>query len=175
MRRFPSKRAAATLSVLTLCAGWVEAGAPVAASTATADHGGKGCIVVSGLTETNTITLASAGDPTTHSGENGTTSSVIEYPDGRVFGHEQGRLVVFYGSDGVPEEMYQFTDQLTGGETFGGGVIDLTAVSTGETGSYHVVGTTGRYRGLSGTWSFVLTSRPAANTTVASVTLKLCR
>ena len=173
MRRFPTKRAAATLSVLTLCAGWVEAGS-VSASAETPDHyGAHGCITVSGLTETSVVTTANPGDPTTHAGENGTTHDVITYPDGRVFGTEDGQLAVYYDGAGVPREMYTFTDKLVGGDTFGAGVIDLVTVGAGGVGTYHVVGTSGRYRGLSGDWTFTLTTRTATGS-IAAVNLHLC-
>lgn len=175
MRRIPSARTAAALAVLTLCAGWVEAGSGSAATAPAAQPEARGCITVSGLTETATITYQNPGAPDTHQGETGVTHAVIAYPDGSQFAVEDGTFVVYIDGSGVLSEMFQFTDTFKGGTAFGGGIIPLVATGQGLPQKFTFVGTSGRYRGMTGEWDFTLTSRPSLTETLFAASLHACR
>jgi hypothetical protein len=175
MRRIPSARTTAALAALTLCAGWVEAGSGAAATVPAAHPEARGCITVPNLTEDTTITYQNPGAADTHQGETGVTHAVISYPDGRQFAVEDGTFVVFIDGAGTLSEMFQFTDTLEGGTTYGGGVIPLVATGEGLPQKFTDVGTSGRYRGMTGEWDFTLTSHPSPTQSVFAVSLHLCR
>ena len=175
MRRIPSARTTAVLAVLTLCAGWVEAGSGAAAAAPAARPEARGCTKVSNLTETTTITFQNPGAADTHQGETGVTHAVITYPDGKQFAVEDGTFVVYIDGSGVLSEMFEFTDTLKNGTTYGGGVIPLVATGEGLPQKFTVVGTSGRYRGMTGEWDFTMTARPSLTESVFAVSLDLCR
>jgi hypothetical protein len=178
MRSLTTKQATATAAVVVLCAAMAGT---ASASSAPADEAGRAaggaprhCRDFSGLTETSYITVLNAGDATTHVGETGTTHSVVTFADGRQLGVEDGTFVVYVNGAGVLSEMFEFTDTLVVGDALGNGDIPLQATAAGDPQQFQVAGTSGRIKGLSGTWNFTLTSRPSTTESIFSVSLDLC-
>jgi hypothetical protein len=107
-------------------------------------------------------------------GETGSTHSVITFADGEQLGVEDGTFVVYVNGAGVLSEMFEFTDTLVVGDALGNGDIPLQATAAGDPQQFQVAGTSGRIKGLSGTWNFTLTSRPSTTESIFSVSLDLC-
>jgi hypothetical protein len=175
MRPLTTKQTTVTAAVVVLCA------AMAGTASASADQAGSAartparhCPDLTGLTETSYITVLNPGDATTHVGETGSTHSVITFADGKQLGVEDGTFVVYVDGAGVLSEMFEFTDTLTVGDGLGNGVIPLQATAAGDPEQFQVAGTSGRIKGLSGTWNFTLTSRPSAGESIFAVSLDLC-
>jgi hypothetical protein len=149
----------------------------VSASAAAVDDQGEEhthCVVHDNLTELAEVHVAPAG-PGGPVSAAGTSVGEFRTSTGSLVGTEDGTFVAYLRADSTRWELFQYTAELPEGSVFGGGTVSIDAITAGQEATLYAVGTSGRLRGLTGTWSFRLTGAPAPFQTLFTASFTLCR